>query len=507
MSRTEVCSVLALMWASVGPAWAAPAPSEQEREAEMFGSPAAEPLAPDAAPDLPKGAPSEAEREANMFGAPAGGDNADPSIERKLADGTHPAPEEPSLDERLGAGVLRGNDFLDVGGFLFLLTEWDILDGGNIQTWPLTSPNLMDLYFDARPSERVRGYFRGRATYNPTLVNGVFNPLTFTTQQQTALLLDQFWIKFDVFQQLFITVGRQPIRWGAGRFWNPTDFMNKQRRDPLAIFDQRVGVTLIKLNVPIESKGWNFYGLVDMSNVATADYLGGALRAEILIDQTEISLSAAKKKSGPLQLGLDASAGVGVFDLKLEIAASQNIQQRFYRGAVTNFQPQSTYLDTERWFLQAVGGAEVSIRYSDDDTIALGAEYFYNQLGYDNPDYYLLVFLDFQGRGFSPPFLYLGQHYVAGYAMLAKPGSWNNTTFTGSVIANLSDRSALARIDYQVRILTYMDLNLYGAYHFGQLGELRLGFNIPGNLSPAFSAGFVRGPPMLDLGGGLRLYF
>lgn len=492
----------------------------------MFGNPAPglRPITEEAPPRPARGAssapatPSEAQREAEMFGAPSEGptaegspapsppSSAETSIEMRLDGGAQAAAAE-SLADRLGAGVLRNNDFLDIGGFLFLLAEWDVLHGGDIDTWPLTSPNLMDLYFDARPSDRVRGYFRGRATYNPTVTGTSFNLMTLTPQQQTGLLLDQFWIKFDAFHRLFITVGRQPIRWGAGRFWNPTDFLNKSRRDPLAIFDQRVGVTLVKLNVPIESEGWNFYALVDVSNVSSADYLGGALRAEILIDQTELIFTAAKKKSGPLQLGLDASAGLGLFDLKLEVAVSQNVQQRFYSGPVVNGLPQSTYLDTSRWFVQVVGGTEVSIRYSDEDAIALGVEYFYNQLGYDNPDYYMPVFFDFEGRGLTPPFLYLGRHYAAAYAMLAKPGSWNSTTVTGSLLTNLSDKSAMARLDYQVRVLTYLDINFYTVYHFGNEGELRLGFNIPAGVIAQLKAGYARNPPMVDIGGGLRLYF
>ena len=73
--------------------------------------------------------------------------------------------------------------------------------------------------------------------------------------------------KLDVYRTLFITVGQQPIRWGEGRFWNPTDLLNQQARDPLAIFDERLGVGLVKLHLPIEALAWNLYAVANLEGV------------------------------------------------------------------------------------------------------------------------------------------------------------------------------------------------------------------------------------------------
>ena len=53
---------------------------------------------------------------------------------------------------------------------------------------------------------------------------------------------------------------REPT-WGVARFWNPTDFLHFRKRDPLSTFDQRQGEWMLKLHVPWEKAGWNFYAI------------------------------------------------------------------------------------------------------------------------------------------------------------------------------------------------------------------------------------------------------
>ncbi len=74
-------------------------------------------------------------------------------------------------------------------------------------------------------------------------------------------MLDQLWVNFDVDHRAFVTVGRQHVKWGVGKFWNPTDYLHPVKRDPLATFDTRTGTTLVKLHVPWEKRGWNLYAV------------------------------------------------------------------------------------------------------------------------------------------------------------------------------------------------------------------------------------------------------
>ena len=48
------------------------------------------------------------------------------------------------------------------------------------------------------------------------------------------------WLNFDIGRTVFVTAGRQRVKWGIGRFWNPTDFLQPARLDALAFFDAAV---------------------------------------------------------------------------------------------------------------------------------------------------------------------------------------------------------------------------------------------------------------------------
>lgn len=420
-----------------------------------------------------------------------------------------------TIDQRLGMAAER----LDIGGLLYLRMNYGARTQGNPETFPIGSPNLLDVYLDARPNDRLRAFVRGRATHTFLQENdAVDEPFAFQ-QTGTNVALDQLWIKFDVDRRLFVTAGRQPIRWGAGRFWNPTDFLNRQRLDPLAVFDERLGVSLLKLHLPLEAQGWNFYAIADFEDAPRAEQVGGALRIEKLIGLTEISLSVAARKDRPVQIGADLSFPIGLFDFRLEGAFLRDVRRPFWRGPVSLDPeapiPPTPFSRKDEWIPQVVVGAEIGIPYGDDDAIHVGAEYFYNGMGYDEPELY--PWLLFTGD-FTP--LYLGRQYAGVYASAIGPGSWNDTTLIGSLLGNLSDGSFLARFDWRVRLLTYLDLNTYAALHFGNEGEFHFGMDLPPmevpeelaprlppGLEDALALGMAVSPPLLDLGVGISLRF
>ncbi len=471
-----------------GAAPAVPSAATPAREAAPFGAAPAVPSAATPVPAAATGAEGSAQsrsaaaaaaREADLFGSTAPAEVEDP----------------PAVDD----------DALTLGGFYFLRGQYEALSAGRWQDFGINSPNLLDLYIDARPNSRLRGYVRARALYNPSLSQGARSPLTLAPLPQSALNFDQLWIKFDLCQRLFVTVGRQPIRWGAARFWNPTDFLNRQRLDPLAVFDERLGTTLVKVSLPLEAQGINLVAVANGSGAATAAALGGALRAELLLGDAEVSLSAGRAvQAGPWQLGGDLSWGLGLVDVHAELALQHGVQQTFYRGSAALGSLQA-YQQGERWLVQAVAGAEVSWRYDDRDTVVLGAEYFYNQLGYAEASYYAPAFVALVRQGQPLPLLYLGRQYAAVYLGLPRPGSWDNCNLTLSGIANLTDRTYLARLDGQLRLRTYLHVNAFATYHFGAQGELHYAVNVPaGLLGPT---GLQRAAPRSEVGVGLRLYF
>lgn len=495
---------------------------ERAREAELFGAPA-----------------GEASREAELFGEPVAtastattaGDGRQPvgsgaaevrpreragpgGVEADLFGGT--ADSEPGgvtsrapleVAERLA----EADDLLDLGGLLYLRFEYDLVDGGAVDQGPLLSPNLLDVYLDARPTDRLRAYAQARLYYDPTVTTataaatagGAGSTLLGYSREPLDVVLDQLWLKLDVERVVFITVGRQRIKWGAGRTWNPTDFLNQDKRNPLDIFDARTGVNLVKVHVPVEKLGWNFYLLGSLDGADRLDQLGGAARAEVVLGEMELSASIALRQDRPLRLGLDLSAAVWDFDVHAELGLQRDVRTTFWRGTLdfSRLIVPEAYSRAEDWIPQLVLGADLEVQLSEEDTIILGAEYFFNDAGYSDESLYPWLIY----RGDFTPF-YTGRHYASLFALLAGPGSWNDTTFLLAGIANLSDGSMVIRLDHQVRVLTQLSVNLFTMIHAGSEGELRFGLDVPPvPFVPGLEQGLRVAPPLFEVGGGLRL--
>ncbi|WP_373046490.1 hypothetical protein [Vulgatibacter sp.] len=476
------------------------------------------------------GSTDDASRDEDIFGE-SEGSTVVPASTRSEGSGGDGLLSSSQIDQRLD---LAG-DKLAIGGLLYLRAQYSGAEGTLVERDPIASPNLLDVYFDARPNDNLRAFARGRLTH--TFAEGQATGVdTGFGGEASGADLDQLWINFNLEHRLFVTAGRQPIRWGASRFWNPTDFVNDRVRDPLAIFDERLGVSLVKVHLPIESSGWNLYAIADLEEASTVEQMGGAFRVEKLIGSTEVTLSTALRKDRPWRVGADLSFPLWEFDVRAEVAMLYGDEQRYWRGdfdlsslengeatlqeRVAGVKLPEAWDRSDEWIPQAVLGADLAIKYSDEDNVVLGAEYFYNGAGTDDPALYPWLL----SNGFSP--LYLGQHYGAVYANATAPGSWNDTSFTASVLGNLTDRSFVGRFDYRVRLLTYLDFNAFVASHFGEAGEFRLAMQVPRvaelegaseeqlaqlGLGPAMGAMLASGvdqpAPLLELGAGLQLRF
>jgi len=484
--------------------------SIEDREAAIFGEPLDDFDASEFDASEEEDSAAIEDREAALFGsADADEPPAGPPAATALGD---------ALAERLAA---RDAHSLDIGGSLFSQLNYSILERGNLAEFPLTQPNLLDVYLDARPNSRLRVYADARLTYTPTNSGDTGLGATSTNATSASILgapddplraeLDQLWIKFDIANTVYITAGRQHLRWGVGRFWYPNDFLFEQRRDPLALVDVRTGVDLLKFHLPVESMGWNFYAVANLDGAHSPETVGGAGRAEFLLATTEFGFSAAAQKDKPLQFGADISTGIGWFDLRAAASLMHNLETPFFRGD-SNFTDFDTigienigdlelperYTRQDEWIPRALIGAEVGIPFLDDDTIYLGGEYFFNAAGYDNSDIYPWLILN---GAFRP--LYSGRHYAALYALMPSPGDWNDSTFTLSTLGNLSDLSFLSRLDYSVRVLTHMRVFAFSSVTYGKSGEFTLGLRVPAIsgdiLAAAAASGQFGAPPGMAL--------
>ena len=397
----------------------------------------------------------------------------------------------------------------------------------------------------------MRAFVLGRMSYDPTAPPGsmvtansmdmmgaltgtsVTGFSTFSTQRGPTTILDQMWIRFDVLERVFVTVGKQHVRWGTGRFWQPTDYLHPVKRNPLDVFDARPGASMLKLHVPWEERGWNFYGFgifEDPNNASSQlNQVAGGARAEIVVGGAEIGIDGLFKRGQNPRLGIDISTGIWDFDVYADVAVRWaedfNVVRKVDPPAgVMCVNPDGTTTvvnDLSQQYqvvplgtgarTQAVGGINWSRKYNDNDLFTIGVEYFYNQPGYSDPSLYPgLLFNNLRTPMLN--FFYTGKHYAALFASLPAPYSWNYTTFTLSTLANLSDASAVTRLDYSFTMLTHLTLQAFVGVHYGtREGEFRLGFDIPAQtvMRPDGTCEMVppirQAPAILDLGVALRV--
>jgi hypothetical protein len=509
-------AALVVSLAATAPAAAQDRPSEEE----LFGAPADAAPAPSAPAAEPKGEPGKGEQgrnapekterpeEAQLFGAPPAAQAAPPP------------------PQRLG-GERDREDTLAIGGQLYLRAQTVFQEETSLGDGALSSPNLLDLYLDARPNDRVRAFALARLSWDPTkpaepttLGELPLTP-TATLARQTnepSAVLDQLWINFDIGRRAFLTAGRQHTKWGVGRFWNPTDYLHPVRRDPLAVFDVRTGTTMVKLHVPWEARGWNAYAVAVLEDVAgdapvgdegtsRLGRVGVGGRAEIVLGPMELGLDALAQDGHRPRFGVDVSAGVWDVDLYAEAAIRTSVDTpRWCATGAASPSPFDQYVrcDPVGPTAQLVVGGDYSVKYSDEDVITFGAEYFYDRSGYEDASIYPAL-LGVATLGGAPPSFdvealgttrtisnewtgqpnpftpfYLGRHYAGAFVSLPGPGRWDDTTFTLSVLGNLSDESFVARLDHSVLALTYLRVESFVALHLGARdGEFRLGFQLP----------------------------
>ena len=266
-------------------------------------------------------------------------------------------------------------DVLTLGGYYFqradVLLSRRATDAATVAQ-PVF-PALVDVYLDFRPQENLRTYVVGRLIYDPLDPN-------FSTPKTN---LDKLWLYFGLFEQVFVTAGRQHVKWGSSRIWNPTDFLRAPNPDPLGVFDLRTGVDMVKVNIPFESLAANLWvvgtaNLEDTPEGALPQIrYGGAVRAEVALGTSELIATAAFLERRRPRYGLDYSLGVGVFDLNAEVALVQDSDLRLWARGDEGFvvRPRTGFQ------VQASGGIAAQFRVADTYRTVLRLEGFYNQLG------------------------------------------------------------------------------------------------------------------------------
>ena len=416
-------------------------------------------------------------------------DESTGELTRSFEEGESGTDASPTQVESTFDGRADLEDPLKIGGSLYLRTQTDIYEkaGGGAST-SFDSPSLVEVYLDGRPNDRIRGMVTGRLTYDFTKPAGETVVLPGATPPVTVnnpgVLLDELWLRFDIARFAYFTVGKQKVKWGASQLWNPTDFLSPQQRDLLNTFDTRLGTDLLKIHFPWERMGWNFYaiGVFDSpTTLAQQPRAGGALRAELVLLEAELSFSGVVRDGRKPKLGMDLSSPLGPFDIHFELAAQRGLDAPLVRvnpapaeggDFASGFQD---YAPGQQWLPSASGGLTLEVPFADRDSLGFVAEYFYNSRGYT--DRAVLPQLIRTGR--YQPF-YVGQQYAALSAQLQLSNGLSADSYAVTAVANLSDRSAVLRLDANLALLTHLTLEVFGSAPLGQRGgEFRPVFTIP----------------------------
>lgn len=233
--------------------------------------------------------------------------------------------------------------------------------------------------------------------------------------------LDQAYANFKLGNEnlLFVSIGKQRVKWGTGHFWNPVDTFNIQQ-DLEDVEKNQEGkisyradfvndiLTLSGIAVPdVDSSGF------DVSDFVPQE--GNSLYAAKLykfVASTDFSLYMSKKKSETMRTG--ASFSLVIFDLQIfgegifwngesekryPIKNSDRISGYDPVGNSSFTTPASyTFSKKEDSFYKLL----VGFQYTSQNDVTLIGEYYHNSDGYDKNDKDTFVeFLEYMGESYQ----------------------------------------------------------------------------------------------------------
>lgn len=314
----------------------------------------------------------------------------------------------------------------------------------------MQNPTDLSLYLDSALSGDVRGFFRGKFTYDATVdPTTTTSPIPGTTYSRSISQLDEMKIQFPIEKTLFMSVGIQKIKWGSGHFWNPTDFLNTQAKDLLEKEDRRAGLDLVKAHVPF--KDMNFYAIADLGNANQSKNVGAALRAEVPWTNAwfngEFSFSQFTRRSQAAKYGFDLSMGLGPVDVILETAKTKDDKSG-----------------------STVAGVSYDWQYSDEDFLNLNFEAYQNEAGVTSTSDYPALLLS---QNFLPFHVAKTYHLTSIY--FPKPGRWQHSDILLMFVQNGVDHSLYSRVGYTWTGIKDLSLSMFVGARSGDTdSEMRL---------------------------------
>jgi hypothetical protein len=356
-------------------------------------------------------------------------------------------------------------DRLKIGGTLSL----DVYDSVVGARDYLRNLSTLSVYLDARLRNDIRAYakFRG-VVEGASSADEVQVPASNSDVEELKLF-------FNANKDVFFTFGKQKIKWGSGKFWNPTDVVNASPRDLLYSDDRRSGVSILKTHIPMGDT--NFYLVNSFDGADRLSEVGHSARFEIPLSSAEFSFTASKLQGQKAVFGADVSAALSEVDLHAELAYSSRSNSTLY-GPLGAYVPEGENVD---W----VVGASYEMPYADNDSLSFALEYFRNDDGYQKKSDYVWAI----ASGSYTPYQ-LARDYALLSIYAPNPGSWSHTTISLLNLVNLSDSSGLAKLGFAFTLMQDLQFEPSLSWHFGDSeGEFRLGdqkYDVAARLSVQF---------------------
>ncbi len=339
-----------------------------------------------------------------------------------------------------------------IGGTLSTEADYYLQKGTPLTQDLVSNPNILFLYLDSKLENDNRVFARIRTFYDPTgLSSGNPNDSSYTnpygfgngTSDNLSTQLQELRISANIDHEVFFTIGRQKVKYGAAKFFNPTDFLNNQLYDFFLPSDERTGVDMVMAQVP--SGTANLYAVGLPGNPTNGNPAGGYFRGELgydsfanILESGEISLSGYLPKGQPGKAGFDISQGIGDLDAYFE-GALEELSGANWQGAYSV-------------------GADWETRYGNrqTDTVTFEGE-----------------FSDFPFPSTTPDSLvttYTATQFGIFAIDLANPAGWTDMTFVETNIYTFNYQSGFSRLDAVCQFTDRIDGRVYVSASWGQQG-------------------------------------
>jgi hypothetical protein len=400
----------------------------------LFAQSADQGTAPAAAPAAPPSAPAGSEDE--FFGS------ADVEAKQGTAEKQNVA--ESVEKEHVGlSGQLQAMSTYSVGMPF-------VQGSGNLADNSLANIVGGDFLVDIRLQKGFKAFLDLNLGFVPggTPVLHTFTPLPPTPplvvfeDQQTALLIKEVFVDFNLANTAYFRAGKQVLKWGTGYFWNPTDLINIEHRSFTNTTALLEGVFGLRSDVVFSPK-WHLYTFLNMNGIqADASDVAFAARSEFLVGSTEFAVSSWLKWGKLPVFGADLSTPFfWSLNLTGEASFSWGDNQDKLDPFTVPYQVRN----------QLVSKVDVGLSRNFDvldvqNRLTVNVEVFYNSDGYNQNMLQVAGFLPVPG--FSPGYFqsgYYGQWYGATFVTISDFGS-TNMTLSLSGLANFSDLSGTALV-------------------------------------------------------------